>query len=315
MSKKENDLNALFADALKAVENIGSKDESQKNTASNKMNTDMEIEIDLEDSIEATIPETMETEIDIDIEIEIDDSELDEENLDASEADVQNRLEKLNHSYAALREEHDVLEDKCRRAIRSLRKYKREDEQSKKHNEMLRREISRLQVVLKQNERKIEIQESRQESSREALQAANQRIDQLMEAMKQQEAQIERSKKLRQKEQEQATKFGAAPSITKLLPAIDSIELALAQSSDNVEAFQEGLRIALNQFQGTLESIGVSKIQSSKGTAFDPNYHEAVMRIPSEEVSPNHILECFCEAYVLNGRLLRAAKVSVAMPM
>ena len=307
MSKKPNDLNALFADALKAVEKVESKNAEQEEEIA------PEIEIEIEMEIEAPIEDAESVSKEPLEEVALDHHPETEEMTPLSQDELSEELQALQERYALLQKEREALEDKCRRAIRSLRKHKREEEQVKKHNELMRREISRLQGIVKQNERKFEILESRQESSREALDAANQRIDHLTEAIKRQEGQIERSKKLRQKEQEQAKKFGAAPAVTKLLPAIDSVELALTQSSDSVDAFQEGLRIALNQFHGTLESIGVSKIASEKGTRFDPNYHEAVMRIPSDEVPPNHILECFSEAYIMNGRLLRAAKVSVAM--
>ena len=311
MTKKENDLSALFADALKAVEKIESQDDEHNSTSSTEPEIELEIEVEVEvesptqeDSSPTNEMEELNEEEEIEFDLEVE--ELDE---DA----IKDQLLALNESHAHLKKEHQTLEDKCRRAIRSLRKHKREEDKAKNHNELLRREISRLQGMLKQSDRKLEMLESRQESSKEALESANQRIDSLSKAIKQQEGMIDRSKRLRQKEQEQSKKFGAAPAITKLLPAIDSVELALLQSTDNVEAFQEGLRIALNQFHGTLESIGISKIPSGPGILFDPNYHEAVMRIPSEEVPPNHILECFCEAYIMNGRLLRPAKVSVAM--
>jgi molecular chaperone GrpE len=213
----------------------------------------------------------------------------------------------------SLQKEHQELDQKARKAMRGLRKYKQESEKISRHNELLQRELSRLNGNAQQRSRKIDTLESRQESSREALLVANQRIDQLTEAVKRQEGMIERSRKLRQKEQADLKRFGAAPAIIKILPAIDSFELALTQSTDDADTLQEGLGIALKQFHGTLDSIGVSKIKSGRGVLFDPNYHEAVMRIPSEEVPHNHILECFCDAYIMNGRLLRAAKVSVAM--
>ena len=305
MTEKGNELDALFAEALKAVEGIETKIQVKTNAQSEDLSSSEDVEIEFELEIEDPIEEYVESTHE---EIEIELSEIHEEDEEDDET-PQNFAVEL----ASLQKEYQVLEDKAHKAMRGLKKYKRESEKISRHNELLQRELSRLNGNAQQSSRKIDQLESRRESSREALSIANQRIDQLTEGIKRQEGMIERSKKLRQKEQTQMKNFGAAPAITKILPAIDSFELALTQSSDDVATLQEGLSIALKQFHGTLDSIGVSKIASGKGVLFDPNFHEAVMRIPSEEVPHNHILECFCDAYIMNGRLLRAAKVSVAM--
>lgn len=300
MTQKGNELDALFAEALKAVEGIEKKIQVKTNAQSEDLSSSEDVEIEFELEIEDPIEEYVESTHE---EIEIELSEIHEEETPQN----------FEMELASLQKEYQELEDKAHKAMRGLKKYKRESEKISRHNELLQRELSRLNGNAQQSSRKIDQLESRRESSKEALSIANQRIDQLTEGIKRQEGMIERSKKLRQKEQTQMKSFGAAPAITKILPAIDSFELALTQSSDDVATLQEGLSIALKQFHGTLDSIGVSKIASGKGVLFDPNFHEAVMRCPSEEVPHNHILECFCDAYIMNGRLLRAAKVSVAM--
>jgi molecular chaperone GrpE (heat shock protein) len=223
MTQKGNDLDALFADALKAVESIEKKTPEPATDLSEEI--EIEFELEIEDPIEEyseSVQEAMELELA---------GFSDEEKGADEEEESRNFESELN----SLQKEHQELDQKARKAMRGLRKYKQEAEKISRHNELLQRELSRLNGNAQQRSRKIDTLESRQESSREALLVANQRIDQLTEAVKRQEGMIERSRKLRQKEQADLKRFGAAPAIIKILPAIDSFELALTQSTDDAD--------------------------------------------------------------------------------
>ena len=98
------------------------------------------------------------------------------------------------------------------------------------------------------------------------------------------------------------------------MPALDSLDLAVKNSEANPESLKDGLRLLKSQFNDALNSAGVVRVPSSPGDKFNPAHHEAVMRVPSDTVPPNHIVEAFCGAYTLHDRLLRAAMVSVAAP-
>ena len=114
---------------------------------------------------------------------------------------------------------------------------------------------------------------------------------------------------MRRKEQQEMKKYGASTTLKQLLPALDSLDLAVKNSDANPESLKDGLRLLHAQFIDALSSAGVEKVSSNPGDKFNPAHHEAVMRVPSDSVPPNHIVESFCGAYTLHDRLLRAAMV------
>ena len=77
------------------------------------------------------------------------------------------------------------------------------------------------------------------------------------------------------------------------------------------DGFIDGINAILRDFESLLEKTGVETINPA-GEKFDPNFHEAMFEIPSEEANPGIILEVIEQGYILEKRLLRPAKVGVA---
>ena len=77
-------------------------------------------------------------------------------------------------------------------------------------------------------------------------------------------------------------------------------------------AFLDGIKLVHAQFLAGLENFGVTAIDSSKGTSFDPNYHEAVYKEHSETYESGTIISEAQKGYLINGRLLRPSMVSVS---
>lgn len=99
-------------------------------------------------------------------------------------------------------------------------------------------------------------------------------------------------------------KFANAGLINELLPVLDGLSLAVAHGDKGVEAI-------LNLLLKTLKQNGLEKL-SPLGEKFDPNFHEAVGTIKIETNDDDHkILEVLQEGYILNGRVLRPAKVRI----
>ena len=101
--------------------------------------------------------------------------------------------------------------------------------------------------------------------------------------------------------------------LKKILPVLDDFSrLASASQQKNINL--ETLQTAINQIQKKLElslaQIGISKIDT-KEAEFDPHFHEAVEQVSSRQPS-NKIVEEISPGYLLNGKLLRAAKVKVS---
>ncbi len=127
-------------------------------------------------------------------------------------------------------------------------------------------------------------------------------------------ADLENYKKRMAREHAELVKYGNEKLIKDLLPILDSLDRALKQTSDapaEVRAFSDGLKLIEAQFMACLQKHGVEKIEA-RGKDFDPNFHQAVMMIESEEFEDNKVIEEFETGYLLNGRLLKPAKVSVS---
>jgi len=124
-------------------------------------------------------------------------------------------------------------------------------------------------------------------------------------------ADLDNYKKRAIREKVEIIKYGKEDVIKDILPFVDSLDRALdhADSSD-VQAFKEGIKLIQEQLLSCLRKHGVEKIDSV-GLDFDPNFHEAMMQVESEEHEENKVVNEVQKGYLLNGRLLRPSKVCI----
>jgi molecular chaperone GrpE len=115
------------------------------------------------------------------------------------------------------------------------------------------------------------------------------------------------------REREQLTKCANEELIKKLLEVLDNIERALeaASGSDDFAGFKKGIELIYEHMKGILTSEGLCHIQCL-GEDFDPNYHEAVMAIESEEADSDKVVEEIQKGYTIDGRVIRPSKVVVS---
>lgn len=274
-------LDSLFADALKAVEKTK---QPPSKVVSNK-------ESDHADEI--------------DLEFEVDFSDGFEEESESSPSEkgtVEN-----NEAYEALLEEKVHLEmqyEQLRQRLRTIQ------EESERMNQRLASAHTHMQTAQGQ----LKTLRTKNQTLQNTINDNDTRIRLLEGTVERQKQQIEKNGAMRRKEKQEMQKYGASSTLKQLLPALDSLDLAVKNSEANPESLKDGLRLLKTQFNDALNSAGVVRVPSSPGDRFNPAHHEAVMRIPSDTVPPNHIVESFCGAYTLHDRLLRAAMVSVAAP-
>jgi len=116
------------------------------------------------------------------------------------------------------------------------------------------------------------------------------------------------------KETEESRKFANEELIKALIPIVDNLERALAHSEGNSDpgALVEGVKMVHKQFMDTLVKFGVEQIVSL-GRPFDPNFHQALMQVKTNESPPNTVVSEVTKGYLLNGRLIRAAMVGVSV--
>jgi len=99
-----------------------------------------------------------------------------------------------------------------------------------------------------------------------------------------------------------------------LLPVIDHFDTALAvdPAKATAKSLLEGLVMVRDELMRSLAKHGIARINASKGDEFDPNIHEALMRVKADGLATNKIVSQLQPGYVLGERTLRPVKVSVA---
>lgn len=123
-------------------------------------------------------------------------------------------------------------------------------------------------------------------------------------------AEYDNYRKRSQKEKEGLYGDIKSDTVSKFLPVYDNLVRALAQSTED-EAYRKGVEMIMNQFNTTLEKLGVSRIESL-GQKFDPSLHNAVMHVDDEEKGENEIVEVFQEGFKYGEKVIRFAMVKVA---
>ena len=124
-------------------------------------------------------------------------------------------------------------------------------------------------------------------------------------------AELENVRKRTSRDVENARKYALEGFAREFLVVNDSLEIAVNSEESNIESLQSGLKATLNLMLSTMEQFGFEVIDPH-GEPFDAEYHEAMSMLPSEEVEPGSVLTVFQKGYMLNGRLLRPARVIVA---
>lgn len=151
------------------------------------------------------------------------------------------------------------------------------------------------------------------EELKHALEERDRQMEELKERMLYQQADFENFKRLKAKEKEDALRFGNETLVKELLPVIDNLERAIehASKSEETKSITEGVLLTLNGFLNTLRKFQVERVEAI-GQKFDPNVHEAVYQVERSDVEPGMVVGELQKGYVMDGRLLRPAMVSVA---
>ena len=112
------------------------------------------------------------------------------------------------------------------------------------------------------------------------------------------------------KEKEASYGNGKSDAVAKMLPVYDNLERALNQPTEDA-AYKKGVELTMNELVKILTGLGV-EIFGNVGDSFDPNLHNAVMHIESEELEENTISAVFQKGFKLGDKVVRFAMVQVA---
>lgn len=95
-----------------------------------------------------------------------------------------------------------------------------------------------------------------------------------------------------------------------MLPLLDNFERAMAAETKDVEAFQKGVEMIFTQFQEILKKNGLEHIEAI-GQKFDPNFHQAVMRVEDPDKDDDTVAQELQKGYMVKGRVIRPSMVQV----
>lgn len=126
-------------------------------------------------------------------------------------------------------------------------------------------------------------------------------------------ADLENFKKRAQKEKDELQRFGNEKLLRDLLPVVDNFDRALEHSKGGGDfaSLEKGVTMIRKLFEDALGKHGV-KAFDSKGKPFDPNLHEAMQHVETDDMPANHVASELLRGFTLNDRLVRPALVMVS---
>lgn len=142
--------------------------------------------------------------------------------------------------------------------------------------------------------------------------ALKEKVDELEDRVKRQMAEFENFRKRTDKEKSAMYEVGAKSVIEKMLPVVDNFERGLAAipEEEKGNAFYEGMNMIYKQLMSELDKLGVAPIEAV-GCEFDPNLHNAVMQVESEEFESGIIAQELQKGYTYHDMVVRHSMVAV----
>ena len=189
-------------------------------------------------------------------------------------------------------------------------------DQSDQIEESLAEEVvdSESSDVVNDEELKEEVSEPTLESLQAEIEAQKaQFTDQLLRT----KAELENLRRRTAKQIADNRKYANDAIARELIVVRDSLQIASeteleTNDSDAVKSMSEGLTLTLKQLDTLFEKFSIVEIAPQAGEKLDPNVHQAMSMIPSEEVAPGTVVNTIQRGYQLHDRLLRPAMVVVA---
>lgn len=144
------------------------------------------------------------------------------------------------------------------------------------------------------------------------LEALQTKYQEMSDAFLRSRAELENNRKRSIEEEAKARKFAIEGFAKGLLAVKDSLEAALKVENQTAEEIREGVETTLKQLNSTFEDNKLQEIAPERGDKLDPNLHQAIAVVPTNEQAPNTIMEVLQKGYTLHDRILRPAMVIVA---
>jgi len=160
------------------------------------------------------------------------------------------------------------------------------------------------------SEKVVTIKEEELKQLKEAASRAEEYYDRLLRL----QAEFDNARKRWEKEKVEFAKFACEEIVMDLLNIVDNLERAVELAElkhEDFQAFLKGSEMILAQLHELLKKYGLTPLEV-KGKPFDPNTQEALMQQETDEVDEGIVIEELQKGYMLNGRVIRTAKVKVS---
>lgn len=189
----------------------------------------------------------------------------------------------------------------------------------KQHNKRDENEI--IEEIEKANEQELEALEREQEDKEQSEkkqkpkkktkeQQLSEDLDEAKDKLLRVMAEYDNYRKRTDREKQSAVSLGTALAVEKILPVLDTLEMAASAETADAE-YKKGVEMTVTMFKTALESLGVVEIEAD-GKPFDPNIHNCVASEESDACESGTIIRVLQKGYKLNDRVIRPSMVAVA---
>ena len=143
------------------------------------------------------------------------------------------------------------------------------------------------------------------------MQKLQSKLDQTNDSLLRLAAEYDNYRKRTAKEKEEINSMSKVSILSELLPVVDNLERALANTTDNRADYKKGVEMIANQLLESFKKLGAESFGEA-GDEFDPNLYNAVMHIDDENLGENVVAQVFSKGYKIGDKVIRCAMVSVA---
>lgn len=205
--------------------------------------------------------------------------------------------------------EETVSEEKTEEVLETEAEKETEEEASDAPEEADEESDRGAEKAGKEKEKKGFRKKNREEKKTDAL---NEKIGELEDKVKRQLAEFENFRNRTEKEKSAMFEVGAKSVIEKMLPVVDNFERGLSGLSEEEKegAFAAGMQMVYKQLLTELDNLGVKPIEAV-GKEFDPNLHNAVMQVESEEYESGIVAQEMMKGYTYRDAVVRHSMVAV----
>lgn len=208
----------------------------------------------------------------------------------------------------------EVLEDLEEESAKKAKEAEAEKEEAAEENEAEEAEEETTEAEEADSEDAEEPKEKKGLfGKKEKKDPLKEKIQELQDKYVRQVAEFDNFRKRTDKEKSQMFEQGQANVLEKILPVVDNFERGLAASPEDEQgkAFADGMNMIYKQLMKQLEDLGVTPIEAL-GQEFDPNLHNAVMQVASEEYESGVVAQELQKGYKFHDTVLRHSMVAVA---